>query len=50
MLYFIFSIIVALFMGTIVIVFRMNAQYYPVYEKKIVLPPFFMATGALMFV
>ncbi|HDJ1493179.1 TPA: DUF1453 family protein, partial [Staphylococcus aureus] len=47
MLYLIFSIIVALFMGTIVIVIRMKAQNYPVNEKKIVLPPFFMATGAL---
>ncbi|MDI1606365.1 DUF1453 family protein, partial [Staphylococcus aureus] len=50
MLYLIFSIIVALFMGTIVIVIRMKAQNYPVNEKKIVLPPFFMATGALMYV
>lgn len=37
-------------MGTIVIVIRMKAQNYPVNEKKIVLPPFFMATGALMYV
>ncbi len=36
-------------MGTIVIVIRMKAQN-PVNEKKIVLPPFFMATGALMYV
>ncbi|CAC6135051.1 membrane protein [Staphylococcus aureus] len=50
MLYLIFSIIVALFMGTLVIVIRMKAQNYPVNEKKIVLPPFFMATGALMYV
>lgn len=37
-------------MGTIVIVIRMKAQNYPVNEKKIVLPPFFMATGALMYI
>ena len=36
--------------GAIVILIRMKAQEYPVNEKKIILPPFFMATGALMFV
>ncbi|MGO1882661.1 MAG: CcdC family protein [Staphylococcus equorum] len=29
---------------------RMKAQNFPVNEKKIILPPFFMATGALMYV
>lgn len=37
-------------MGAIVIVIRMKAQKFPVNEKKIILPPFFMATGALMYV
>ncbi len=37
-------------MGAAVIVIRMKAQKYPVNEKKILLPPFFMATGALMYV
>jgi len=37
-------------MGIGVIVVRMKAQQYPVNEKKIILPPFFMATGALMYV
>lgn len=40
----------AFFMGIIVIVVRMKAQKFPVNEKKIILPPFFMATGALMYV
>ncbi|MBO1199625.1 CcdC family protein [Staphylococcus simiae] len=50
MLYLIFSIVVAFFMGAMVIVIRMKAQNYPVNEKKIILPPFFMSTGALMYV
>lgn len=37
-------------MGAGVIVVRMKAQKYPVNEKKIILPPFFMATGALMYI
>ena len=37
-------------MGIGVIVIRMKAQQFPVNEKKIILPPFFMATGALMYV
>lgn len=37
-------------MGAVVIVIRMKAQKFPVNEKKIILPPFFMATGALMYV
>ncbi|MEX2960956.1 CcdC family protein, partial [Staphylococcus pasteuri] len=50
MAYLVFSIVVAFFMGAIVIVIRMKAQKFPVNEKKIILPPFFMATGALMYV
>ncbi|MFW2450202.1 CcdC family protein [Staphylococcus cohnii] len=49
MLYLVFSIVVAFLMGIGVIVVRMKAQQYPVNEKKIILPPFFMATGALMY-
>lgn len=37
-------------MGIGVIIVRMKAQKFPVNEKKIILPPFFMATGALMYV
>jgi membrane protein CcdC involved in cytochrome C biogenesis len=37
-------------MGVVVIIVRMKAQNFPVNEKKIILPPFFMATGALMYV
>lgn len=37
-------------MGAIVIVVRMKAQQFPVNEKKIILPPVFMSTGALMYV
>ena len=37
-------------MGIVVIVIRMKAQKFPVNEKKIILPPIFMSTGALMYV
>lgn len=37
-------------MGAAVIFIRMKAQNYPVNAKKIILPPVFMATGALMYV
>ncbi|WP_436853780.1 CcdC family protein [Staphylococcus caeli] len=50
MLYLIFSIAFAFIMGIGVIIIRMKAQQFPVNEKKIILPPFFMATGALMYV
>ncbi|PTI16307.1 CcdC family protein [Staphylococcus warneri] len=50
MAYLIFSIVVAFLIGAVVIVIRMKAQKFPVNEKKIILPPFFMATGALMYV
>ncbi|MDJ1110061.1 cytochrome c biogenesis protein CcdC [Macrococcoides caseolyticum] len=50
MMYFIVSMLVALFMGMAVIVVRMKAQNYPTNVKKIILPPFFMSTGALMYI
>ena len=50
MAYLVFSIVFALFMGIVVIVIRMKAQKFPVNEKKIILPPIFMSTGALMYV
>lgn len=50
MAYLIFSIAVAFLMGAIVIVIRMKAQKFPVNLKKIILPPIFMATGALMYI
>ena len=50
MAYLVFSIVVAFLMGAVVIVIRMKAQKFPVNEKKIILPPFFMATGALMYI
>ncbi|MGG6841611.1 UNVERIFIED_CONTAM: DUF1453 family protein [Mammaliicoccus sciuri] len=49
-MYFLFSFVIAALMGLAVIVVRMKAQNYPTNAKKIVLPPFFMATGALMYV
>ncbi|QIH78364.1 DUF1453 family protein [Macrococcoides canis] len=49
-MYFIISMLVALFMGVAVIVVRMKAQNYPTNIKKIILPPFFMSTGALMYI
>lgn len=50
MAYLVFSILFAFMMGVVVIIVRMKAQNFPVNEKKIILPPFFMATGALMYV
>ncbi|WP_432716900.1 CcdC protein domain-containing protein [Staphylococcus equorum] len=50
MLYLVISIIFAFIMGLGAIFVRMKAQNFPVNEKKIILPPFFMATGALMYV
>ncbi|MDN5613863.1 MAG: DUF1453 family protein, partial [Staphylococcus equorum] len=49
-LYLVISIIFAFIMGLGAIFVRMKAQNFPVNEKKIILPPFFMATGALMYV
>ncbi|MGR3763990.1 CcdC family protein [Rossellomorea sp. NS-SX7] len=44
------SSIVAICMGFFVLFIRMKAQKKPVSAKKIILPPLFMSTGALMFV
>nr|WP_239587215.1 cytochrome c biogenesis protein CcdC [Bacillus ectoiniformans] len=44
------SSILALVMGIGVIFIRMKAAKKPTSVKKIILPPFFMSTGALMFV
>ncbi|MGD6816049.1 CcdC family protein [Metabacillus sp. 84] len=46
----IISTILAVFMGCIVLVVRMRASRRPASAKKIILPPLFMSTGALMFV
>ncbi|WP_342476159.1 cytochrome c biogenesis protein CcdC [Weizmannia sp. FSL K6-0777] len=44
------SFIVAILMGSLVIFVRLKGQNKPVSTKKILLPPVFMSTGALMFV
>ncbi|MBS2969103.1 DUF1453 family protein [Metabacillus sp. KIGAM252] len=46
----IISTILAVVMGTIVLVIRMRASRKPASAKKIILPPLFMSTGALMFI
>ena len=46
----IWSTIAAVIMGSIVLVIRMKAAKRPVSAKKIILPPLFMSTGALMFI
>ncbi|RLQ91611.1 CcdC family protein [Falsibacillus albus] len=43
------SSIIAILMGSLVIFVRMKASKKPVSAKKIILPPIFMSTGALMF-
>ena len=43
------SSIIAICMGFLVLFIRMRAQKKPVNAKKIILPPIFMSTGALMF-
>ncbi|RWR11664.1 cytochrome c biogenesis protein CcdC [Siminovitchia fortis] len=45
----IFSTVAALCMGILAIFVRMKASRKPVSAKKILLPPVFMSTGALMF-
>ena len=50
MTFLVFSILVAFLMSAVVIFIRVKAQKYPVNTKKIILPPLFMATGALMYV
>ena len=47
--YVIGSTIMAIIMGTFVMVVRMRASKKPTNEKKIIIPPIAMSTGALMF-
>lgn len=49
-LFLILSTIVAAFMASTMIFVRMKASEKPASIKKIILPPLFMSTGALMFV
>ena len=44
------STLMAVFMGTFVLVMRLKAQKRPVTAKKIIIPPLAMSTGALMFI
>lgn len=44
------STVMAVVMGTIVMTVRAKSAKRPVSAKKIILPPLFMSTGALMFV
>ncbi|MED4968452.1 cytochrome c biogenesis protein CcdC [Parageobacillus toebii] len=44
------SSIVAVFMALLVLFVRMKASNKPTNAKKIILPPIFMSTGALMFI
>lgn len=44
------STALALFMGTLALIIRSKAANRPVTIKKIILPPLFMSTGALMFI
>jgi membrane protein CcdC involved in cytochrome C biogenesis len=44
------STVVAIVMGLGVFMIRMKAQNRPINEKRILIPPFAMSTGALMFV
>ena len=46
----IFSAIIATLMALTVIMVRIKASKKPTNAKKIILPPFFMSTGALMFI
>ncbi|MGP7817825.1 CcdC family protein [Niallia sp. 01092] len=45
----ILSSVIAVFMGLFFMFIRMKAAKKPVSAKKIILPPIFMSTGALMF-
>lgn len=47
--YVIGSTIMAIFMGTFVMVLRMRASKKPTNEKKIIIPPIAMSSGAVMF-
>ncbi|MBM7701975.1 CcdC family protein [Metabacillus iocasae] len=44
------STIMAIFMASLMLFIRMKAAKKPVNAKKIILPPIFMSTGALMFI
>ena len=44
------STVVAIVMGLGVFMIRMKAQNRPINEKRILIPPFAMSTGALMFI
>ena len=44
------STIIAILMGSFVMFIRLRAQTKPVSTKKILIPPFAMSTGALMFI
>lgn len=44
------STIMAIFMGSFAMFIRLRAQKKPVTAKKIMIPPFAMSTGALMFI
>ena len=44
------STVLALFMGTLALIVRTKAAKRPVTPMKIILPPLFMSTGALMFI
>ena len=44
------STILAVLMGLLVFAVRMKASQKPASIKKIILPPFFMSTGALMYI
>jgi membrane protein CcdC involved in cytochrome C biogenesis len=48
--YVLLSTIAALGMGTLALFVRMKAAKNPTSAKKIILPPVFMSTGALMFI
>lgn len=43
------STVLFLFMGTLAFIVRTKAAKRPISSKKIILPPLFMSTGALMF-
>lgn len=47
--YVIGSTIMAILMGSFVMVIRMRASKKPTNEKKIIIPPIAMSSGALMF-
>ncbi|UOR12606.1 CcdC family protein [Halobacillus amylolyticus] len=49
MFWIIASTVVAAFMATVMIFVRLRAARRPASVKKIILPPLFMSTGALMF-